>query len=199
MKTGLKLLGVILIGLLVGGISALWMAGLLGKSGLENSDISINHWNSDWSIGSSSANAYTRARVARHGLLALTKSEAVYFTRAQDEAGDTLKEACIYRLSGTDQQAEWWSITLYDEDSRLPMNTDNALSIDATSVANRAAWSAQISSQRPASGDWLSSQAAGTFDVTLRLYRPSASLVEQPLEVLNPPRIEKISCEGDDG
>lgn len=198
MKTGLKLLGVILIGLLVGGFSALWMAGLLGKSGLENSDMSINHWNSDWSIGALSASAYTRARVARHGLLALTKSEAVYFTRAQDDGGEPLREACTYRLLGVDQQAEWWSIALYDKGSRLPMNTDNALSIDATSVADRTAWSAQISSYRPASGDWLSSKAAGTFDLTLRLYRPAASLLRKPSKTLNAPRIEKISCVGDE-
>lgn len=186
-----------LFGLFVGGLSALWMAGLLDKSGLSGSDISLNDWSSDWSIGSSSASAYTRARVARHGLLALTKSEAVYFTRAQDDEGAPLREACTYRLSGEDQLADWWSITLYDKDSRLPMNTDEALSIDATSVADRNAWTAQISPRRSGGGDWLSSRAAGTFDLTLRLYRPAESLLDKPLKTLNPPRVEKLSCEGD--
>ena len=53
----------------------------------EGGNIRVEGWNADWTVGSSSANPWVRACVARHGLLALTKEEAVYFIRATDHQG----------------------------------------------------------------------------------------------------------------
>jgi len=174
----IRLLLLALTGLMLGVVSALWMSGLIGLKGSPASftDINVEGWTSDRSIGALSADPYTRARVARYGLLALAKEEAVYFTRKTDDEGDPLLEACRYELSGGPQNAFWWSITLYDADSRLPMNDDAALSVDATLVGDAPEWTALIAPARPAPVQsaprhWLSSRAAGTFDLTLRLYR----------------------------
>lgn len=257
-----RMLGIFVLsvtGLGLGGVSALYMAGLLGgRSPSAFADISKDHWSSDWSIGSNAADPYVRARVARHGLLALAKEEAVYFTRAVDDDGLPLTDRCSYEITGGAQDALWWSITLYDQESRLPMNGDHALSLDATKVkthqekgsSNHAItagdlaninnparrpndmaetskingsnkWSAIIAPTQPNSPQsqdeqnsqnslsqppdrhisehrtntlWLSSRAAGTFDLTLRLYRPSAALLENPVQVLNAPAIRRLSC-----
>ncbi|NNE39367.1 MAG: DUF1214 domain-containing protein [Marinicaulis sp.] len=187
---------VVLFGLLVGNASALWMSGLIGKfSAASFANINIANWTSDRSIGAVSANPYTRARVARHGLLALVKEEAIYFTRSVDDSGEQLQERCTYVLSGKRQKAFWWSVTLYDSESRLPMNDDLALSIDATTIGERGEWTAIIAPTPPAGGHWISSRAAGRFDLTLRLYQPEADLVEFPEVWLAPPRIQKIKCE----
>jgi hypothetical protein len=142
--------------------------------------------------------------VARHGLLALAKEEAVYFTRAVDDNGDQLKEGCTYEISGTGQDARWWSITLYDDKSRLPMNGDDALSIDATKIkayfdGSDQAWSAVIAPQPPSNDTlWISSRAANNFDLMIRLYRPSTKLLSAPEATLNTPSIKRLSC-SDDG
>ncbi len=152
MKRILLGFGTLIAGLTVGAVSALWMAGLLGGKPVDFAKVNIDGWVSDWSIGSAQADPYVRARVARHGLLALTKEEAVYFTKAVDDDGNRLSENCIYEVSGGAQDAYWWSITLYDGRSLLPMNTDLALSIDATLAANRygdAPWSFTVSRERP--------------------------------------------------
>ncbi|MXP27887.1 DUF1214 domain-containing protein [Porphyrobacter algicida] len=186
--------GAILIGVSVGGYSALAMGGLLpGSRGLDSAGVDVNGWHSDFAIGSSSANPYVRARVARSGLLALSRSEAVYFTTASDEDGQPLREQCDYRIFGAGMPAQWWSITLYDGESRLPMNDDHALSIDASRL-NGNSWSALISARRPGNGLWVSSRNAGRFDVTLRLYIPDKNLFSNPQDVLNPPRIERLGC-----
>jgi len=193
-RIGVYLVAVIL-GLALGLGSALWLAGLWpARSTLEFGDVDVGGWRSDFTTGSQAADPYTRARVARHGLLALAKTEAVYFTRALDDAGAPLREACTYRLSGGPMPAGWWSVTLYHRESMLPANTDGALSIDATR-AGSGAWSALIAPARPAGeGLWISSRGAGTFDLTLRLYMPEVALLTDPDATLSPPRLERLSC-----
>ena len=177
--------------------SALWMAGLwpAGRN-MAFGNVDVGGWRSDFATGSEAADPYTRARVARHGLLALAKTEAVYFTRATDDAGAPLREACTYRLSGGAMPAGWWSVTLYDGKSMLPANSDNALSVNAQSFGD-GTWSAVIAPSRPADGAaWISSRSAGNFDLTLRLYMPIPALLAKPGATLVPPRVERISCVG---
>ncbi|WP_170003986.1 DUF1214 domain-containing protein [Pseudopontixanthobacter vadosimaris] len=200
MKRLLVIILLALTGLAAGGASALWAAGLWpGRSALGFSDVDVGGWRSDWAIGGAAADPYLRARIARHGLLALSREEAVYLTRQTDEAGRPLTERCSYRLTGGRQPAGWWSITLYDAESRLPMNNDEALSIDATKTEDANRWTALIAPRDPGDGgNWLSSRAAGQFDLTLRLYRPTAQVLSDPEGAIPAPRIERLSCRGDE-
>ena len=197
MRHALTYLAAVIAGLALGLGSALWMAGLWpAGQNMAFGNVDVGGWRSDFASGSEAANPYTRARVARHGLLALAKTEAVYFTRSHDDAGAPLREACTYRLTGGAMPAGWWSVTLYDAASMLPSNTDGALSIDAER-AGAGAWQATIAPRRPAGeGLWISSRGAGTFDLTLRLYMPTAELLAEPAQTLTAPRIERLSCGG---
>jgi hypothetical protein len=197
MRRALTYLAAVTAGLALGLGSALWMAGLWpAGQNMAFGNVDVGGWRSDFASGSEAANPYTRARVARHGLLALAKTEAVYFTRSHDDAGAPLREACTYRLTGGAMPAGWWSVTLYDAASMLPSNTDGALSIDAER-AGGGAWQAVIAPQRPAGeGLWISSRGAGTFDLTLRLYMPTEELLAEPAQTLTAPRIERLSCGG---
>jgi hypothetical protein len=189
-----------ILGLIAGALSAGWMAGLLLSGPRLGDGVKVNGWTSDWSIGADSANPYIRARIARRGLLALRKEEAVYFTAARDSDGNPLSDKCIYRVSGGEMPAEWWSITLYDGDSRLPMNEDGALSFDATKAADTGTpenWSFRVSQQqngRPGEV-WVSSRNAGQFDLTLRLYLPDDAFLTRPENALKPPVIDQLFCE----
>ncbi|MDP3460692.1 MAG: DUF1214 domain-containing protein [Hyphomonas sp.] len=187
------------LGALLGLGSALAAAGIVGPGMRLGGGVDVSGWTSDWTIGSAAANPWTRARVARHGLLALNKDEAVYFTRNTDNADARLTEDCTYRVSGGDMPALWWSVTLYDATSYLPANQDSALSFDQTKAGlegDEAAWSFVIAAEGPETGGWVSSHKAGKFDLTLRLYKPAADLIADPEGVLTPPVIEKLSCGG---
>jgi hypothetical protein len=188
-------LAAIVAGTAMGLGSALWLSGLLpGTNTLAFGNVDVESWRSDFAIGSEAADPYTRARVARHGLLALAKTEAVYFTRNTDDDGRPLSAACTYRLSGGAMPAGWWSVTLYDQASMLPANADNALSIDA-GRAGDGDWQAIIAAAAPADAQhWISSRNAGAFDLTLRLYIPDPALLSAPDKTLVPPRIERLSC-----
>lgn len=202
MRLALSLLIGSVLGLAAGAAAAFWAAGMIGSGLRFGNEINVNGWASDWTIGSPAANPWTRARVARHGLLALAKEEAVYFTTAADSEGRRLSEACTYRVSGGEMPALWWSVTLYDATSYLPRNRDNALSFDqikAESAGEGEVWSFLIASEAPEDGGWVSSRAAGNFDLTLRLYKPSPKLIEDPEGVLPAPVIERLACQGGAG
>lgn len=199
MRLVLSLLIGSVLGIAAGAGAAFWAAGMVGGGLRLGSQIDVGGWSSDWTIGSKAANPWTRARVARHGLLALAKEEAVYFTAAADSEGRRLSEDCTYRVSGGAMPALWWSITLYDATSYLPRNRDNALSFDQTKAeasGEGEAWSFLIAAEGPEEGGWVSSHAAGRFDLTLRLYKPLPELIEDPEGVLPAPRIERLACQG---
>ncbi|MEO0548864.1 MAG: DUF1214 domain-containing protein [Pseudomonadota bacterium] len=199
-----RLLVIAILGVLLGGLSALWMGGMIRGGPQIGNAVSVDGWRSDWSIGSENANPYVRAVVARNGLLALRKEEAVYFIQTKDDAGDQLEERCTYRVSGSQLPAGWWSITLYDGQSKLPMNDDERLSFDQTKADYIFAdvsdiWMFEVSADSPDDllMPWVSSRAAGKFDLMLRLYQPNDALLADPETVLTPPSIFKLSCEGD--
>jgi len=186
------------IGAALGMASALYLAGLWpGMKPLDFGDVEVEGWRSDFAIGSDTADMYTRARVARHGLLALAKSEAVYFTRTTDGEGAPLREECTYRLTVGKMPAGWWSVTLYDDDSLLPMNEDEALSVNQEQETGGEGLVATIAAEKPEGGIWISSRNAGSFDLTLRLYMPDEALLADPEAILKPPVVERLSCAGD--
>lgn len=201
MQLVLRLLVAIIFGANFGALSALWFGGLISGGPKMGNSIEIDSWRGDWSIGSETANPYVRARVAQNGLMALRKEEAVYFIKDVDDLGERLTEACTYQVSGGTFPALWWSITLYDAANKLPMNEGQNLSYDQTKAEARSDgdardWAFEVSPTQPADPEapWVSSKAGGEFDLTLRLYKPSAGLLQDPASAFTPPAIERLAC-----
>jgi|CXWL01.1.fsa_nt_gi hypothetical protein len=180
----------LLIGIVLGAASA-WAALEMGRA---NFSENYGGWSHSRAAGSRAADPYTRAIIARDGLLALNANEALYFSMNADENGRPLHESCIYELSGGDVPARWWSVTLYASDNFLARNGDHAESIDSTRV-HGPAWRARISPVRGEAVHWLSSRSAGRkLVLMLRIYnphdgwRPSADAL---------PTLTTLSCAGD--
>lgn len=159
---------------------------------VEPGGINVGPWRTNPLIGASDAGPVTRAIVARRGLLALNRSETVYFTAWEDGSGDALREDCRYRVSGRDLPARWWSLTLYGEDDFLPVNGDNAHALTETVLGN-ADWSFIAGPDAPADGLGLSTRNAGSFSLTLRLYHPETAVLQNP-DSLALPDIERLGC-----
>lgn len=179
------------VGLMVGLLTG-WAAitgGMGGKS--------YSGWYGSDVTGSTDAGPWLRARVAISGLLALNKSQAIYFTRKTDDAGEALREDCRYRVSGGTLPGQWWSVTVYAADNYLPINDDDALSFDATEVKPDPAgkWTALLSPTRPEGEAWASTRSAGTFDITLRIYQPSAA-AQADFTSIPMPSVTKLDCGG---
>lgn len=186
---------VVLLGLLAGVSGA--TAFLAGVA--DFGSVSSGPWRTHPAIGAAAADPLTRARVARLGLLALNRDEAVYFTAATDSDGARLTDQCDYALVGGDLPARWWSVTLYAEDDFLAMNGDEAHAISADSTARDAdgGFTALVSRARPAdAANWISSKNADAFTLTARLYNPDDGVADD-LAAVALPRIERRGCAGE--
>lgn len=155
-------------------------------------------WEASKLAGSPDADALTRARVARSGLLALDRSQAIYFNRTTDSAGRPLDEGCRYRVSGGPLPARWWSVTVYAADHYLPRNDGAALSFDATEVVPDAAgrWQALVGPAPRPGMAFASTQGAGDFALTLRLYNPDAA-AQRDFAGIALPVVERLDCGGE--
>jgi hypothetical protein len=172
------------------GVVSLWAA---FGFGLANFSEHYGAWSLNRAAGSEAAGPYTRAMIARTGLLALSAQEAIYLILDRDEHGRPLDEGCIYELSGQPLEARWWSVTLYADDNFLARNNDHAYSVDASRVGE-GAWRARISAVQGDAPFWISSRAAGRgFSLALRVYNPLDDF--QPSEA-SLPALHTVSCAG---
>jgi hypothetical protein len=179
----------VLIGVALGGASA-WATLEIGRSRFGEQ---YGQWSHSRAAGSQAAGPYTRAIIARDGLLALSAREALYFTLTRDDHGNPLTESCIYELTGRELDARWWSVTLYADDSYLAQNSDHALSIDASHMPV-GRWSARVAPVRGDAVYWLSSrEARQNFSLTLRVYNPHREF-RADAETL--PMLTRVSCAG---
>ncbi|WP_421790445.1 DUF1214 domain-containing protein [Hyphobacterium sp.] len=189
----------LLLGAVTGLTSALWLSGWtpLDPPGLFQA-IEVDDWRSDAAIGSDAADPYTRAYVARRGLLGLRREEATYYLRNVDDDGAQLSENCAYVIEGEAPAARWWSVTLYASDYFLAQNTDDAHSADASRlpVDEDGLWRATIQAENPGDGSfWISSRYAGEFDLLFRLYNASEDVLNTPEDILVAPNIVRLGCQ----
>ncbi len=158
--------------------------------------IAVGAWRANLEAGSQSAGIFSRARIAANGLLALNRSETIYFVAAQDDSGNALSGACQYEVAGQAPAARWWSITLYGEDLFLVGNPINRFSFNQTNVALDADKTFRLvvaAKQQP--GDWLPAPPAANFLLVLRLYNPDPALAARPQSLKAPSITASGTCQ----
>jgi hypothetical protein len=155
--------------------------------------VSDGPWKTNLTTGSAQNNPYQRAAVAVHGLFALNRSEAIYYTATTDNDGRALDGSCRYEITGRDPDARWWSITAYGGDDYLIPNPAHRHSVSKTAIARDASgdFAAQVGGN--ADGDNWIPVAVGRFSLTLRLYNPGPSILADPSHAALPD-LEKVSC-----
>lgn len=191
MKRVLAWAGAIFVGLALGAASAF----VAPDAGRRMFDDEIGAWSYS-RAADAPAGPYSRAIVARDGLMALSAREALSFTLDRDENGLPLQETCIYEMVGEPIAARWWSLTLYGRDHYLARNSDHAASLDASraAVSGRGRWVARISPVRGEAINWLSSREARRgFSLTLRIYNPRRDFVADAASL---PSLRTLSCPG---
>jgi hypothetical protein len=189
MYTVIKVLLALFIGALIG-VGLTWLA--VFRATLPGG-IADGPWHTSLAIGSAGGDMRTRAAVALHGLLALSRDETLYYNATTDSAGAALDGACTYTVTGRDPDARWWSITAYGADDYLIPNAAQRYSVSKNSVVHDADASFRATvSPTPAAQNWIA-LAPGRFSLTLRLYNPGATVAADPAHAALP-AIRKESC-----
>ncbi|RPH44006.1 MAG: DUF1214 domain-containing protein [Burkholderiales bacterium] len=161
--------------------------------------IAAGPWRASLLAGSADADAWTRARVAIGGLLALNREETMYYVATHDYTGAALRSRCTYRVEGTPPPARWWSVTAYAEDFFLFDAPQRRYSVNGETARldERGRFAFVTGPAAPAApivGEtvpWLPTPGDRGLLLTLRVYNPEAALQAAPAS-LDPPRIEPV-------
>ena len=145
-------------------------------------------WKGNTLTGSRGADDINRARVAISGLLALDRSETIYFAAHTDSQLRPLRSRCTYKISGTAPAARWWSITAYADDHFLFDAVNRKFSFSGDG-----AFSFSTGPHDIAGMQWLPTPGDRGLELILRLYQPDAALQAAPAS-LRPPVIEQIGA-----
>ena len=190
MKTWHRYVICVALGLIGGAAYAVQLV----RGGLNDGLVANGAWETGKSFGTLDASALTRAKVALSGLLALPAKEAMYFTAQNDSDGRALDGRCTYDVRGGQLDGRWWSVTLYEGEGWLVKNAAKRWSIPASAVSTDAQgrWSFTVSPDAQ-SGSWLPTGSVEAFDLTLRLYHPSADIIKSP-EKAQLPIIDRKGC-----
>ena len=173
----------IALGLIGGGAFAVHQV----RDGVAAGQIKNGPWSTGKTFGTKEASAKVRAQVALAGLLALPQKEAMYFTARKDSSGKALDGRCTYEVKGSKLDGRWWSVTLYKGEGWLVKNTANIWSIPAHHAKQLpdGGWSFSVSPKQQAEA-WLPTGSTPQFDMTLRLYHPSAAVMAAPEKAVLP-------------
>lgn len=189
----LKTLAVLVIALVAGLGTAWWRV----QHGIGSGSVQSGPWATNAHVGAPSADAALRAAVAVVGLLALNRSETVYYNATHDSDGKPLSSDCTYRIIGRDPSARWWSITAYADDNYLIPNPGHRYSVGRTTVVRDDAGGFVIRvGGEPAAANWIATPPPAPpvpFSLTLRLYNPGDE-VTRDLAGAALPRIEREAC-----
>ena len=181
----------LVFGLAVGGGLA-WRA---TGSGFDHGAITNGSWSTSLTYGTTSTDPLTRAAVARRGLLALPKTETVYWAASTDSAGQPLDGACTYSMTGKALDSRWWSVTLYDRKGFLIANPARIWSFSGAAITptEKDGWRVTIGPDKPTSGYWLPSARGQGFELTLRMYNPGPGFLKAPAAA-ELPVLKKEGC-----
>ncbi|TIV18639.1 MAG: DUF1214 domain-containing protein, partial [Mesorhizobium sp.] len=125
--------------------------------------IRIGQWTAFPEVGTLDADPYSKARVAREGVLALGRAEGLAFVAERDDAGEPLRRECTYTIEGSYPTARFW--TLYAADQSLGVidtGKPRQAALQSYEVLRRPDNSVVISvGNHPAPGNWLLTGGSG--------------------------------------
>ena len=155
-------------------------------------------WQTWIHAGSLTADPYTRAHIARAGLLPITSASGLTYFATSDSKGRKLSSDCNYEIIARPLSAVWWTIAAFDEDGELISNKAARHAFSSQSLAILPDGTQRIflaPEARP--GHWLPSGTGNNLTLVLRIIRPLAvegGEVSGSLDADSLPRIRRVSC-----
>ncbi len=194
MKKPVKIIIAVLVALVLGSAIGVGTAVYAYDPVTSLQSVKDGPWDTNLASGSEQANPYNRAAVAVHGLLALDRSETIYYSAYTDDSGKQLDGNLDYRIEGKAPDARWWSITVYGADEFLIPNELNRYSCNANNVTydSNGKFVAYVSKTQK-QGLWLPLGDQKRFVLALRLYNPGQSVSTSPATVELPHIIQEVS------
>lgn len=131
----------------------------------------IGPWAAWPDIGQLNPNPYSRAYLARNGVLQLGYAEGIQFVAVADSAGETLDRSCSYSIEGPIPGATFWTLVATDVEGTNVAASPQGLALHSERIARSANGSAHLSvGPHLTPGNWLEIAGTGPFQLALTLY-----------------------------
>lgn len=176
MRIFLKWLVAVVLGIALG-IGSLWYALFRMHP---TAMVANGVWRMNPLAGSAANDPYSRLEIAITSILALNKSETIYFVANADAEGAALTAACDYMLKGPAPDARWWSVTAYGPDDMLIHSQSERYSASMASAETNADGAVEIALTQDGSGPNGIATGNDGFVLLLRLYQPSEAIAAAP-------------------
>lgn len=158
--------------------------------------VTVGAWTTFPEIGTPDSDPYSRARVARAGILTLGRAEGLAFVARRDSGGNALRRDCRYTVEGTFPPARFW--TLYAADPELhPFDADSprVAALHSNDVLRLTDNSIHLSvGSQPYPGNWLRVSGKGPLALVLTLYDTPAGSVTD-VSAVELPQVLSIGCD----
>lgn len=154
----------------------------------------IGPWAAWPQIGQPNPDPYSRAYLARSGLMQLGHAEGIQFVAVTDSSGEPLERSCHYVLRGLTPGSMFWTLVAIDLDGANIAASSSLMALHSERIARTADGSVHIHvSPRLAPGNWLETSGDGPFQLQLTLY-DSVVFSGGNTTVGEMPRIDREAC-----
>lgn len=155
----------------------------------------IGAWTAWPKTGTSDADPYARASIARSGELPVGAGDGVAFIAKADDNGRALDGRCDVVVAGTTPQARFWTLTLYDPNGKLVANSVDRQGFTSQEILRRADGSFDIAiAPRARTGNWLPTGGIDSYVLVLRLYDSPVGVATRAAREAPMPTVTVRAC-----
>lgn len=191
----MRLLFGTLFGLVVAAVVGLGATYFTLNRGAAFGGLTIGSWTAWPKTGTTDADPYARATIARTGQLPMALGDGVKFTAESDDNGRLLDGRCDVVLSGITPAARFWTLTLYTIDGSLVANSVNRHGFTSQEIVRAADGTFEIAvAPRARAGNWLPTGGVERYTLVLRLYDTAVGVSTRAGKEVPMPSITGGSC-----
>jgi hypothetical protein len=176
-----------------GGLATAWY---MIEAGSRLSTRTFGPWVTWVAAGRPEADPYTRAHIARNGLLPLSSTAVLTFKAKTDSRGTQLSSACDYAVIMDDFDPTWWALAVYDGQGRLIANAADRYAFNSSTAMHRVAGGTVINLSRDARpGNWLPTGRSNRIVLILTVQDASwATAIHDGGNPRSMPQIVRSAC-----
>lgn len=184
-----------LFGLAIAAVVGLGLTYLSLTRGAAFGGLSIESWTAWPKSGTTDADPYVRASIARSGRLPTAMGDGVAFTLQSDDEGKVLDGRCDVVISGVTPVARFWTMTLYNPNGALVANSTNRYGFTSQEIVRRSDGTFEIVvSPRASAGNWLPTGGVERYELILRLYDTAVGVSTKAGREVPMPDVMTRSC-----
>lgn len=185
----------LLVTLVIATVVGLGTTWLTLSRGIAFGALPIGAWTAWPKTGTSDADPYARASIARSGELPVGAGDGVAFLAKTDDNGRTLDGRCDVVVTGTTPQARFWTLTLYEPNGKLVANSIDRQGFTSQEILRRADGSFEIAiAPRARTGNWLPTSGIDSYVLVLRLYDSPVGVATRAAREAPMPAVSVRSC-----